>query len=64
MIMMTKKYWCRECNQEVYSEEMLIRAGGCFRDGEPYCPKEHKIDVYGEEHLAEEFAMMLGVPVS
>ena len=60
--MVSKKYWCRECNQKVYSEEELISAGGCFRDGEPYCPKKHKIDVYGEEQLAEEFAMMLSAP--
>ncbi len=62
--MMPNKYWCRECNQEGYSEEELIRAGGCFRDEKPYCPKGHKIDIYGEEQLAEEFAMLFGVPVS
>ena len=62
VILVPKKYWCRECNQEMYSEEELITAGGRFIDGEPYCPKRHKIDVYGEKQLAEEFAMMLSVP--
>ena len=61
---MSKKYWCRECGQGVYSEEGLVNAGGYFRDGEPYCPNGHKIDVYGEERLAEEFAMMFSAPVS
>jgi len=48
----------------VYSEEELISAGGYFKDGEPYCPKGHKIDIYGEGRLAEEFALMFSVPVS
>jgi len=62
VMVMSTKYWCRECNQKIYSEDELISVGGYFRDGEPYCPKKHKIDVYGEEQLAEEFAMMFSTP--
>ncbi len=56
---MSKKYWCQECNRETYSEEELISAGGSFRDGEPYCPEGHNIDVYGKERLVDEFAVIL-----
>jgi len=58
----SKKYWCQECNRETHSKEELVSAGGFFRDGEPYYSKRHKIDIYGEEQLVEEFAMLLGAP--
>ena len=57
---MSNKYWCQECNREKYSQEELINIGGSFRDGEPYCPEGHRIDVYGPEQLVEEFAAILG----
>jgi len=56
----SKKYWCQECNRETYSKEELVSTGGFFIDGEPYCSERHKIDVYGEDQLVEEFAMIFG----
>ena len=56
---MSKKYWCQECNREKYSQEELMSTGGSFRDGEPYCPEGHKIDVYGKEQLVDGFATII-----
>lgn len=56
---MSSKYWCQECNREKYSQEELINTGGSFRNGEPYYPEGHRIDVFGPEQLVEEFAATL-----
>ena len=55
-----KRYWCRHCNRGVYSVEELLSIDGSVRNGEPYCPAGHHIDLYGDRRFIDELCGFFG----